>query len=76
MTSQLEPDTGEIALADMINGLGIGMIFLTLIQSTISLTLYEANHEVLSRWFDIITFAVFFLGFIEINLILPLAAAY
>jgi hypothetical protein len=75
MTTQLEPDTGEIALADIINGLGIGMIFLTMIQSTISLTLYEANHEVLSRWFDKITFAVFFLGYTEINLILPLAAA-
>jgi hypothetical protein len=76
MTAQLEPDTGEIALADYINGIGIGMIFLIQIQSTISLYLFEARgQKALSRWFDKISFVVFVLGYTGINLMLPLSAA-
>ena len=51
--SSLVPDTGVLALADVINGLGIAVILLTVAQSTISLRLTsELGRDRLSKAFD------------------------
>ncbi len=58
-------DTGEFALADMINRLGIVTILLTLVQSTLSLHLYDHRDErAISRWLDHVSFAVMLIGFL------------
>jgi hypothetical protein len=51
------PENGEFSLADLINLLGIGTIFITLAQSTISLWIYETRDDPgLSRHFDRVSF--------------------
>lgn len=50
ISSQL-PDTPDFALADRINLVSMGLIFLSIIQSAVSLALYE-NAPALSRRFD------------------------
>lgn len=57
--SSLIPDTGMMTLADMVNGFGVWMILLTVVQSTVSLYLFERmGAESLSRRFDQVSFAV------------------
>jgi hypothetical protein len=74
-TSSLIPDTGLMTLADMVNGFGVWMILLTVIQSTISLCLFEhLGAELLSRRFDQVSFAVLSTGYVAVNIALPLAA--
>ena len=69
------PDTGEMVLADVINGLGILVILMTLIESTISLHLYDGRGEAaLSRRLDRVSLAIMFSGFAGTNLALLLAA--
>lgn len=73
--SSLVPDTGELALPDIINGVGIGVILLTVVQSTISLHLFASRgQELLSRRFDRLSFAVILPCYIAFNVALPLAA--
>ena len=77
VTSSLIPDTGIMTLSDIVNGLGAGMILVTVIQSTVSLHLYERlGAESLSRRFDQLSFAVLSIGYLLLNLALPLAASY
>ena len=74
-TSSLIPDTGIMTLADMVNGVGVWMILLTVIQSTVSLHIYERlGAEELSRRFDKISFVILAVGCVSINLAMPLAA--
>jgi hypothetical protein len=73
--SSLVPDTGVLALADVVNGVGIGVILLTVVQSTISLHLYTHGREALSRTFDRLSFAVILPAYVLLNIALPLAAA-
>src|SRR5262245_33576026 len=76
VTSALIPDTGMMTVADLVNGIGIGMILLTVIQSTVSLYVYERlGLEALSRRFDKVSFAILASGYLAINLALPLAAS-
>lgn len=71
----LLPRAGRMNLADMVNMIGLVTIFLTLVQSTISLYLYDTlGNERLSRFFDRVSFVVFLLGYVFISLALPLAA--
>jgi len=57
LVSAQMPETGEFSLADLINLLGIGTIFLSLAQSTISLWIYETRDDPgLSREFDRLSF--------------------
>lgn len=71
----LLPRAGEVTLTDMINLVGLITIFLTLVQSTISLYLFDTlGLEKLSRFFDKVSFAAFLLGYTAINLVLPFAA--
>jgi hypothetical protein len=69
------PRAQQATLADMVNVLGLVTIFLTLVQSTISLYLHDTlGLEKLSRLFDRVSFAVFFVGYVLVNITLPLAA--
>lgn len=73
--SSLVPDTGNLALADIINGVGIGVILLTVAQSTVSLHLYSVRgNEALSRTFDRLSFVIILPCYVLLNIALPLAA--
>ena len=75
VTSALVPDTGVITLADIVNHVGIVTIFLSLLQSAISLYLYEKKgKKTLSRLLDRVSFVIFLAGYSVINLVLPWAA--
>jgi hypothetical protein len=75
VTSSLVPDTGVMTLADIVNHVGIVTIFLSLLQSAISLYLYERkDRKALSRLFDRVSFATILPCYVVINLILPWAA--
>ncbi|MGI8837026.1 MAG: hypothetical protein ACR2H4_10365 [Pyrinomonadaceae bacterium] len=75
VTSALVPDTGVMTLADIVNHVGIVTIFLSLLQSAISLYLYEKKgKKTLSRLFDGVSFFIFLPGYLVINLVLPWAA--
>jgi hypothetical protein len=72
VTSSLVPDTGVMTLADIVNNVGIVTIFLFIMQSAISLYLYERKGKVaLSRLFDRVSFVIFLAGYVLINLTLP-----
>jgi hypothetical protein len=72
--SMLPPAEG-IALTGMVNAIGLATIFLTLVQSTISLYILDTmGQEKLRRFFDKVSFVVFLIGYAVINLMLPLAA--
>ncbi len=75
ITASLVPDIGVMTLADMVNDVAIVTIFITLLQSTISLYLYDRKGKVaLSRLFDRVSFIVLFAGYVAINIALPIAA--
>ncbi|NBT12969.1 MAG: hypothetical protein EBS56_05215 [Planctomycetia bacterium] len=60
----LVPDTGEFSLADQVNLLGIVTILITLVESTVSLYLYDHRLErELSRSLDRTSFVVVSVGF-------------
>jgi hypothetical protein len=76
ITSSLVPDTGVMTLADMINDVGILIIFLTLLESTISLYLYDRKgKEALSRLLDKVSFVIMLAGYVLINVALPWAGS-
>jgi hypothetical protein len=73
--SSLVPDTGTLALADIINAVGIAAILLTVAQSTVSLNLYSVwGEEALSRAFDRLSFFIILVFYALLNVSLPWAA--
>jgi hypothetical protein len=77
LVSSFVPDTGEVALADIVNGIGIVTVLVTLIASTISLHLYERLGEVdLSRRLDRVSFRIILTGFLAANLLLVLPGIF
>jgi hypothetical protein len=75
VTSTLIPDTGTMTLADVVNGVGIAVILLSLVESTISLYLFDrCEDQPLSRRFDRISFWMFLVGDVALNAALVLAA--
>jgi hypothetical protein len=75
VTSSLVPGTGVMSLVDIVNYVGMVTIGLGLLQSTISLYLYDRKgKEALSRLFDRVWFVIFLAGYMVINLTLPWAA--
>jgi hypothetical protein len=71
----LLPPANRLALSDMVNMVGLVTIFLVLVQSAISLYLFDSmGRERLSRLFDRVSFTVLLLGYVAANLALPLAA--
>jgi hypothetical protein len=70
------PRADHVTLVDMVNAIGIITIFLALIESTISLYIEDTmKNERLSRFFDKVSFAVIFLGYVYVNIALPIAAS-
>lgn len=70
------PDTGELALADVVNGIGILTILVTVVESTVSLYLYDRRgEEALSGRLDRVSFTIMLSGFVLVNLMLLLAAS-
>jgi len=75
VTSSLIPDTGVMTLADIINGLAMATIFLTIVQSVVSLYLYDIlEQQDLSRKFDRWSAWTFGLGIVVVNTLIPWAA--
>jgi len=69
------PQAERVALAGMVNAIGLVTIFLTLVQSAISLYILDTmGRERLSRFFDKVSFAVFLIGYAVVNLLLVFAA--
>lgn len=70
------PDTGVLALADVVNGIGVTVVLLVLLETTIALHLHRRGDEAVCRLFDRVSLPVIALGYGLINLALPLAASY
>jgi hypothetical protein len=71
----LMPHSDRLTLADMVNATGLFTIFLILVQSVISLHICETTgSERLSRLFDRVSFGVFLIGYVAVNLVLPISA--
>jgi hypothetical protein len=71
----LLPPAESFTLTAMVNAFGLATIFLTLVQSTISLYLLDSlGRERLRVLFDRVSFYVFLAGFLSVNVLLPLAA--
>jgi hypothetical protein len=71
----LLPPSGGMTLSGMVNAIGLATIFLTLVQSTISLYILDTmGKEKLRLFFDKVSFTVFVAGYGVVNLLLPLAA--
>jgi len=69
------PPAEGITLIAMVNAIGLATIFLTLVQSTISLYILDTmGKEKLRRFFDKVSFVAFLVGYAVVNLVLPLAA--
>ncbi|MFC2010090.1 hypothetical protein ACFLUL_00725 [Chloroflexota bacterium] len=76
ITQSYLPNTGIMTLTDMVNGLGLLTILLTLIQSTISLYLWEKwSKEKSTHLFDGASLIVLFVGYVIINVTLPIVAS-
>ncbi len=72
---EIVPYSDQLTLTTMVNALGFVTIFLGLLQSAISLHLFDTlGRERLSRFFDRVSFVVLALGFAAANLILPMVA--
>ncbi len=70
------PDTGEFALADVVNAIGIVAILVTLIESTVSLYLWDrCGEEALSQRLDKVSFSIMLSCFVGLNLLLLIAAS-
>jgi hypothetical protein len=76
ITSSMLPNTGLMSLADLINIIGTVTILLTLIESTISLHLYDRkNKQSLSRYLDMVSFYFIMPVYAVLNIALALTAA-
>ena len=75
ITSSMLPNTGVMSLADIINVMGTITILLTLVESTISLYLFDHKaKKILSRRFDALSFYIILAGYVSLNIALALTA--
>ena len=66
-----------MTLADIINGVALVTIFLTVVQSIVSLHIFDTRgEEALSRAYDRVSFWLFATGSIAFNGAVALAAAW
>ena len=73
--ASMMPDAGGITLVQMINAISLVTIFLTLVQSAISLHAYDSlGRERFSVLFDRISFVLIAAGYAFLNVLLPMAA--
>jgi hypothetical protein len=71
----LLPAADRLTLTDMTNTVSLLTIFLVLVQCVISLHIFDTmGRERFSRFFDMVSLTVFVLGYVGLNLALPLAA--
>lgn len=76
LSASLVPESGSMTLMDMVNGVGMATIFITLVQSTISLHLYDIREEhALSKAFDRLSLILIATGFTTINILIPWLAS-
>ena len=69
------PPAERVTLTGMVNGTGLVTIFLTLVQSAISIYILDTmGRKMLRRFFDKVSFAVFLIGYVFVNLMLIFAA--
>ena len=69
------PAVDRFTLTAMINAVGLGTIFLTLVESALSLYLLDSlGRERLYRLLDRCSFVVFLIGYLVLNVALPIAA--
>ncbi len=67
--------SNRLSLMDMAIGAGLATIFFILVQSAVSLYFFDTKRrEKLSRLFDKVSFVVLLLGYVIVNVLLPLAA--
>jgi hypothetical protein len=73
--STLLPPSDQLTLVDMVNAVGLLSIFFVTVQSAVSLYILDTlGRPQLSRFFDRVYFVVILLGYLSLNLALPLAA--
>jgi len=73
--SSLLPPSGGMVMADIINGFGIIVIFLTVMASILSLYLFDVREKVaLSKRLDRVSFFIFLGGFLIVNIALTVVA--
>jgi hypothetical protein len=71
----LLPYADRLTLTDMINAVSLLTIFIVLVQSVISLYIFDNKGQArLSLFFDWVSFAVILTGYFAVNLALPLSA--
>jgi hypothetical protein len=71
VTSGLIPKTGIMTLADMVNDLGLLLILITIVESTISLYIYDIKGEKeLSKILDRISFIFLLIIYIIVNAVI------
>jgi hypothetical protein len=69
------PQSDRITLTAMVNLIGLVTIFLTIVQSAVSLYMLDSmGRERQSKLFDVVSFAALFIGYVAVNVVLPLAA--
>jgi hypothetical protein len=74
-TASLVPDTSTFTLTDMVSGVGLATIFLSMVESTICLHMYHTRgEESLAPLLDKVSSAILMTAYIGINLAIPLAA--
>lgn len=75
ITSELIPKTGILTLADMVNDIGLILILMTLVESTISLYLYQRkDKKLLSKKMDLISVILLFFIYLIVNVVIIAAA--
>ena len=73
--SSILPPSGGMVMVDMINGFGISVIFLTVMESIWSLYLFEVKEkEALSKRLDRVSLIIFVIGFVVVNIGITVAA--
>jgi hypothetical protein len=76
LVGALVPDTGEFSLADLVNLLGIVTILITLVESTVSLHLFDhCGQQELSLSLDRTSFIVVSVGFVAAVALILLGAS-
>jgi hypothetical protein len=69
------PETGQVTLVQMVNAISLVTIFLTLVQSAISLYVLDSMGRVrFSILFDRISFVLLGVGYVVLNVLLPMSA--
>jgi hypothetical protein len=69
------PTVHDFTLTAMVNAIGLGTIFLTMVESAISLYLLDSRGLVkLYKQLDAISFVIMFVAYVTLNIVLPIAA--